>query len=403
MSEGRNNDDSFSYASVIKSPTLVAMMLAAFVFMFGYEIPAPILTSIADGVGVTDAQIGLIMTAFAIPSVLFLPLMGIAADLYGRKTVLLPSLIGFGITGTAIAFTDSFAVMLTLRFLQGTAFAGILPISVVILGDTFDGARGSAAQGFRTSAAGGASLVIPPIAGFLASFAWEYAFLLHLSVFAVAAFVFVAVPETLEPTDDQSKFRDTIREYATAIKTELKDRQLGILVFGGFVRGFARLAVLTFVPLFAVRVFDASLVEAGLVLSARGAAALLFPPMSGIVTARFSRRIGVIGSLITLGVTSAAIPLAPSVTWLGVIVFVYSIGDSFFSPLLKDAVANHATEERRAGVITSFFIFQNSGEMTSPAFFGAVLAIIGFSGVFFIAAVVIAVYTAAVIVFFAKG
>ena len=403
MGETSERGEEFSYVSLLKSPTLTAMMLAVFVVMFGYEIPAPILTNIAAGVGVSDAQIGLIMTAFAVPGVLFLPLTGIAADLYGRKAVLVPSLVLFGIGGTAIGFTDSFAVILGLRFLQGTAFAGILPISVVVLGDAFDGAKGSAAQGFRTSAAGAATFVIPPVAGFLASFAWEYAFLLHLLSFAVAAFVLVAVPETLESTGTGPGILETMRGYAGTMRSELKDRQLGILVSGGFVRGFVRLAFLTFIPLFAVRVFDATLVEAGLVLSARGAARLVFPPLSGIVTARFSRRFGVLGSLVIIGASAAAMPFSPSIVGLGAILFGYSIGDSFLSPLLKDAVANHATEERRAGVINSFFIFQNSGEMVAPAFFGAVLAVIGFTGVFFVMAAVVAIYIAAVVVFFSRG
>jgi MFS family permease len=403
MSERTEGESGFSYASLLTTPTLVAMMLSVFVVMFGYEIPAPILTSIAEGIAVSDAEIGLIMTAFAVPGVLFLPVTGIAADLYGRKAVLVPSLVGFGIAGTAIGFVDSFAVVLALRVLQGTAFAGILPISVAVLGDTFEGARGSAAQGFRTSAAGAATLVVPPAAGYLASFAWEYAFWMHVLAFAVAALVLVAVPETVESAGSGPGLVETMGGYLGTITTELKDRQLGILVAGGFVRGFVRLAFLTFIPLFAVRVFDASLVEAGLVLSARGAARMLFPPLSGVVTGRFSRRFGVMGSLVIIGASAAAMPFSPSIVGMGLLLFGYSLGDSFFSPLLKDAVANHAPDERRAGVINAYFIFQNGGEMVAPAAFGAVLAVIGFAGVFFAMAAVVAVYAAAVVVFFASG
>lgn len=403
MSQPSEDAGDVSYVSVLTTPTLVAMMLSVFVVMFGYEIPAPILTSIAEGLAVSDAQIGLIMTAFAVPGVLFLPVTGVAADLYGRKAVLVPSLVGFGIAGTAIGLTDSFVVVLALRVVQGTAFAGILPISVVVLGDTFKGARGSAAQGFRTSAAGAATLVVPPAAGFLAGFGWAFAFGLHLLVFAVAAVVLLFVPETVESTETGPGIFETMRSYAVTIKTELKDRQLGILVAGGFVRGFVRLAFLTFIPLFAVRAFDASLVEAGLVLSARGVARVLFPPLSGMVTGRFSRRFGVIGALLIIGASAAAMPFSPSILWIGLILFGYAVGDSFFSPLLKDAVANHAPDERRAGVINAFFVFQNSGEMVAPAFFGAVLAVIGFTGVFFTMAAVVAVYIAAVVVFFASG
>jgi hypothetical protein len=155
MSADDTGEGSAAYRSLVRDPTLLAMMLVAFVVMFGYEVPAPILPRIAEGVGVSDARIGLVMTAFAVPGMLFVPVTGLLADLYGRRRVLVPSLVLFGAAGLATVAVGDFRTLLGLRALQGLAFAGILPISVVVLGDAFEAADGSAAQGFRTSAAGG--------------------------------------------------------------------------------------------------------------------------------------------------------------------------------------------------------------------------------------------------------
>ncbi|MEF8843629.1 MAG: MFS transporter, partial [Haloarculaceae archaeon] len=227
---------SAGYRSLVTDPTLLAMMLVAFVVMFGYEVPAPILSRIGEGVGVSDAEVGLVMTAFAVPGVLFVPVTGLLADLYGRKRVLVPSLVLFAAAGLATVAADAFTVVLGLRALQGLAFAGILPISVVVLGDAFDAAEGSAAQGFRTSAAGAAVTVVPPIAGFLAGYGWNVPFLLFGLGFLVAAVVFLAVPETGEALETDTGVTETLRGYATGVRVELADGDLGVFVVGGFVR-----------------------------------------------------------------------------------------------------------------------------------------------------------------------
>ena len=400
MGTGRTDsegDGSAAYRSLVTDPTLLAMMLVAFVVMFGYEVPAPILSRIAEGVGVTDARVGLVMTAFAVPGVLFVPLTGLLADLYGRRLVLVPSLVLFAAAGLATVAVGDFPTLLGLRALQGLAFAGILPISVVVLGDVYEAADGSAAQGFRTSAAGAAVTVVPPVAALLAGYGWNVPFLLFGLVFLVAVVVVVAVPETGEALETDAGVVETLRGYATGVRTELTDGDLGVFVVGGFVRGFVRLAVLTFVPLFAVRVLDASLVEAGLVLSARGVARLLLPPLAGVVTGRFSRTAGLAGALGIGAVSCALVPFAPTVLWAGVLVFGFTVGDAFVSPLLKDAVASRAGDDHRAGVINSMYVCQNGGEAVSPAAFGVVLAAGGFVPVFLLGAAVFVGYLVAVL------
>jgi len=389
---GEDGRGGAAYRSLATDPTLVAMMLVAFVVMFGYEVPAPILSRIARGIGVSDARIGLVMTAFAVPGALFVPVTGLLADLYGRKHVLVPSLVLFAASGLAVVAVEGFAVLLVLRGLQGLAFAGILPISVVVLGDAFEGSEGSAAQGFRTSAAGAAVAVVPPVAGFLAGYGWSVPFLLFGLGFLVAAVVLLAVPETGAALETDAGVLETLCGYAHGVRVELTDGDLGVFVVGGFVRGFVRLAVLTFVPLFAVRALDASLVEAGFVLSARGIARLVLPPFAGVVTGRFSRTGGLVGALAVGAASCALVPFAPSVPWAGVAVFGFTVGDAFVSPLLKDAVATRAGDDHRAGVINSMYVFQNGGEAVSPALFGVVLAVGGFVPVFLLGGGVMAGY-----------
>jgi len=73
--------------------------------------------------------VGLLITAFTLPGIILVPIMGILADKFGRKKILVPSLMLFGIAGGSCFFFKNFSILLLLRFLQG--IGGII---YVILG-----------------------------------------------------------------------------------------------------------------------------------------------------------------------------------------------------------------------------------------------------------------------------
>lgn len=378
---------------------MVVIAMIAFVSMIGFEAASPALPTIADSLAVSAARVGLIMTAFSIPMMLFVPVTGILADIYGRRRVIVPSLLIYGAAGLAIAGVTTFTEILALRALQGAAFAGVLSISVTILGDLYTGPRGSTAQGFRTSAAGAATVAIPATAGFLAEFAWNYPFLLHALVIPVAVLAYWYIPETTGGLTTNPGVLNTLRGYGQGIKAEFIDPDLSLLVVGGFVRGFVRIAILTFVPLFAVRVLGSTLAAAGAVLSARGIARLFLPPISGPITGFFNRKLGILLALTTSMLSTALIPFAPSIIWIAVFIGIYTAGDALFSPMLKEAVTSASSDDHRAGVVNTMYVFQFGGEALAPVFFGVILAVWGFREIFLLAGFTIFVYAVGIAVF----
>lgn len=77
--------------------------------------------------GAPEARIGLVFTAFNLPVIFGLPFVGVVADLYGRKTVVVPGLILFGVAGAAVAITTDFWTILVLRGLQGIGYTRSTP------------------------------------------------------------------------------------------------------------------------------------------------------------------------------------------------------------------------------------------------------------------------------------
>ena len=69
------------------------------------------------------------MAAYSAPGIIFIPVMGILADRYGKKKVLLPSMLLFAFGGTACAIAQDTETLLLFRFLQGIGACALATIN----------------------------------------------------------------------------------------------------------------------------------------------------------------------------------------------------------------------------------------------------------------------------------
>lgn len=381
------------YLSLARDGRLLAVALVSFCATLGSNVASAALPAMADGLAVTDTRIGLVMTVFSLFAMIFVPLTGALADAYGRRTILLPSILGYGLAGSAIALVGTFEAVLVLRAIQGIAFAAIMPLTVTLLGDLYTGSSASAAQGFRTATNGIGSSVVPAVAGVLAGIAWSYPFFIYLLFAPILVIAFRYLPEPARDGGSERGKLVNARRYVGRVRSEVTQGDLGVLLFGESVRDFVRYGLITFVPLFAVRVLGASFAQAGSVLAARGIAYIVVSPLSGAVVAGFSRKRALTGALLLSGFAVLGMPFSPNVLWLGILLAIYTVGDSLFSPVIKDSVTALASDERRGGIVSIMNTLKYAGQTAAPAFFGLVLAVLGFDHIFYIAVVVAVTYS----------
>lgn len=94
--------------------------------VLGVATLTPAFPQLAEALKVPTKNLGLLITVFTFPTVILGPIIGIVADRFGRKKIIVPSLFIFGIAGTACAFVRDFNLLLLLRFLQGIGAASLL-------------------------------------------------------------------------------------------------------------------------------------------------------------------------------------------------------------------------------------------------------------------------------------
>lgn len=104
--------------------------------------------------------------------------MGLLADRYGRKPIIVASLILFGLAGSAIAFTTNFYIALGFRLVQAVGFGGLTSIFITSIGDIYTGSQEATTHGLRFTGSGMAQTILPLISGLTIAIAWNYPFLL---------------------------------------------------------------------------------------------------------------------------------------------------------------------------------------------------------------------------------
>jgi len=102
---------------IIFGVTLIAVM--------GISSITPAFPGIIKYFGISTQQVGWLIAAFTLPGIFLTPVTGILADRVGRKLVLIPSLIVFGIAGFMCSFMKDFHSLLALLFIQGIGASSV--------------------------------------------------------------------------------------------------------------------------------------------------------------------------------------------------------------------------------------------------------------------------------------
>lgn len=352
--------------------------LATMFFFAGfYALLAP-LPRYLELAGFADWQIGLVLGAFGVASLVGRPVAGVAVDRWGARRVMLAG-AGALVAGSGLfALTSSLALLFALRVLQAAGYVAFTTAGtalVVLLTRPAERGRrlalfGIAANLSITLTPAAVSLLLeqaPLISGFLVSCA--LALLSGLLALGV---------QSPAPTPAA---RVAASGLALVLPRELR---LPMIVAGLFGAGFA--AFFQFAPLLA----DRRGVSAGLLYAIYGAGIMLTRLVSGgwVDRAGIARILALASLLMCAGLGLAALATGPLL--LGISALLLSIGSGLFHPAL---IAHHAAllpgAPGRASA--AFYIGFDLGIGLGSWLFGAMLQLGGLTALYSVAAAIVLV------------
>jgi len=366
--------------------------------VLGVSSITPAFPKITRELGITGGQVGLLITFFTLPGALLAPVMGVMADRYGRKRILIPSLFLFAVAGTACTFIKDFNVLLGVRVVQGIGAASLGSINSTIIGDLYSGKRRVEAMGLNASVLSIGVASYPSIGGALAMLGWNYPFLLPLLAIPVGILALTLLKNP-EPRNYQN-----IREYLSGTWGYLRN----IKVAGLFAAGMLSFVVLygaylTYLTLLMDEKFGASSLTIGIIMTISSLSNAAIASQLGRINRLFSLPTIIKVSFTLYALSMVIIPFMPGLWLLLIPAMISGIANGANLPSIQTSVAELAPIEYRGAFMSLNTMMLRVGQTIGPPLIGLAYALKDINATFFTAAAISILVPVAAIAFGRKS
>ncbi|TKX44875.1 MFS transporter [Halorubrum sp. SD690R] len=361
-------------AAVIFASTLVAVM--------GVSLISPALPAVQEAWNISESQASLLLSAFTLPGIFLTLPIGLLSDRIGRKPILIPALVVFGLSGGSIIFISDFTLILVLRAIQGAASSAIAMLTVTLLGDLFTGEQRRVLIGTNAAILAVGAAGYPLLGGVLATLAWSAPF----ACFLLA--LFVAVPGmTLleEPNQDGTKSNSSIREFLTGSTPMAPFAVLYLAIFGIFVILYG--AQLTAVPFLLANEYQLSSANIGLLVGlpavTMGLTAMQGDRVLQVLTSFQSIALG----FVSYGIGLTVVALADSIYVIAGALLLFGLGQGLAEPITDTALNERAPDEFRGSIMSIRTSVLRLGTTVGPPLSVGAATIFGYQQTLFVSGV----------------
>ncbi len=347
-------------------------------YIMGVAIITPAFPKIVKELNISARDVGLLIAVFSFPGILLTPFLGIVADRRGRKRIIIPFLMLFGIAGGLCFFARNFQLLLILRLIQGIGAAPLGSLTVTIIGDLYSGKELVAAMGYNSSVRSIGSASYPAIGGALAMMGWHYPFVLPVLAIPIGFFVLfnLKVPE---PENEVH-----IKEHLNIVWKKLRNRQVvGLLVISIIIFVMLFGSYMTYFPLLLGNSFGLSSLIIGLILAGVSLIAAFTSSQLSKIIKLFSKKTILKISFILYALALSIIPLI-SQPWLFFIpVVIFGIAHGMNIPVIQALFAEAAPLKYRATFMSVSGMTFRVGQTLGLLLMGMVISVWGIGGAFY--------------------
>lgn len=340
----------------MKDKRLVIIFITVFIDLVGFGIVIPLNPYLAKTFGASPLQVGLLMSVYSLCQFLFAPVWGQLSDYYGRRPVILISLLGAAAAHTSFAFATSFWGLVAARSLAGV-FGGNISAAMAYIADITAEKDRSKGMGM-IGAAFGLGFICGPFLGgifgtvgeqigsappfgssFAALIAGAICFLNFLSALKY-------LPESRTPSSASAKRSLRLLKIAQALGTPV----LGALVFLVFVNTFAMAHIEASLFLYVQDIYQWSLPTASFGFAYIG---LIMVFTQGYLIRKWMPKYGerrlLMAGLLLSGAAYALISVEQGLPWLAAAVTILGLGNGLVNPALNGSVSLVSARDEQGG------------------------------------------------------
>src|SRR5271166_6479683 len=332
----------------------ISVMFATFMEVLDTTVVNVSLPHIAGSLSATVDESTWTLTSYLVANAIVLPITGWLANQFGRKRLLMTSVIGFTIASFFCGLAPSLFWLVFFRIVQGAAGGALQPLSQAVLLEAFPPQDRGKAMGFWGLGIVVAPILGPVLGGWLTeTYSWRWVFYINVpvgiaSIIMTKLFIFdpaylskraatidywgmglltlaIASMQILLDKGEQDDWLSsvfirtllvigvcgTIAFIARELTTDHPVVNLRVLKERTFTAGIILITVVGFVlygsmvllPLWLQTLLGYPAVEAGLTLAPRGIGSFIAMPVVGMLVSKLDPRKIIIAGLLTTSVT----------------------------------------------------------------------------------------------------
>jgi multidrug resistance protein len=226
----------------MKRSPLIVIFTTVFIDLVGFGIVIPVLPFYAEGsvFNATPRTVGLLFASYSIMQLIFSPILGGLSDRYGRRPVLLISIIGTGIGFLILGLANTLALLFIGRILDGIT-GGNISTAQAYIADITTKENRAKGMGLIGAAFGLGFIFGPAIGGILSLWGIHVPFFFAAGLcFANAVLLYFTLPETVTP-DHPARTSATRGRGISQIIKSLKQPRLSfvLIIYFMFVVAFS--------------------------------------------------------------------------------------------------------------------------------------------------------------------
>lgn len=343
-----------------KKWAIVSVASIPLIMTLGNSMLIPVLPLMEKKLDITKFQSSLIITVYSIIAIFLIPIAGFLSDKYGRKVIIIPSLIIAGIGGiisswAAWKLDSPFLFIVIGRLLQGVGAAGAFPIVLPLVGDMFKREKNVSVTLGMIETSNTFGKVLSPILGAtLAGFIWFLPFV-SIPLFSLISVLLIAFLVKKPKGDYHELSFGRFSKYTKEIFKAHWRWLLAIFIIGA-ISMFVLFGLLFYLSSLLEEKYNIDGVKKGFYLAIPLASLCIASFTAGkVIKASLLRMKWIAFSGITLsGIAVVAMLFSEKVVYLMVAFIFCCIGIGAALPCL-DAILTQSIEKEMRGTITSIF------------------------------------------------
>lgn len=357
------------------------LLILGFVFidLLGYSLILPLLPFYADTFAASLTTVGLLGTVNALAQLIAAPTIGRLSDRYGRRPLLIFSIVGTIIAFLLLGFAQSLAMLFISRIVDGL-FGGNIALARAYITDITDSKTRARSLGMIGAAFGLGFIIGPAMGGVLSQYgfavpAFAAAGLAALNLLAVL----IWLPESLPAAERQALRRSPNTAFTlNKLFDELKKPCVGPLLVVQLFYNLAFILFQTNFALFAKNSLGLSAQSTSYILAYVGLLSVLVQAFAiGRLTGRFRERSLIFFGSILMTVSLLIWGFVGSVPLLLIILAPISLSGGILNTVITSQITKSVYREDVGGTLGLASALQSLAQILTPTIGGALMQFTG--------------------------